>query len=107
MGNQNFDTIAFKRVNANTHALTWKKDGQVVFTGKVVLSKNGRMMTETVTWTNAKGQKVSSMGVSKSSRHSPHFCLLAAPGWSWLAGRTTRRSAEHLRFRREHASRLL
>ena len=63
MGNPNFDTIAIKRVNANTHALTWKKDGKVVFTGKVVLSKNGRMMTETATVTNAKGQKVTNFSV--------------------------------------------
>jgi hypothetical protein len=58
MGNPNFDTIAFKRVNANTHALTWKKGGKVVVTGTVVVSKNGRMMTETITLTNAKGRKV-------------------------------------------------
>jgi hypothetical protein len=56
--NPYFDTIALKRVNAHTHALTWKKGGKVVFTGKVVVSKNGRMMTETVTLTNAKGRKV-------------------------------------------------
>jgi hypothetical protein len=63
IGNPNFDTIAFKRVNANTHALTWKKGGKVVFTGKVVVSKNGRMMTETLTLTNAKGQKVNNVTV--------------------------------------------
>jgi hypothetical protein len=63
MGNPNFDTIAFKRVNAHTHALTWKKGGQVVFTGKVVLSKNGRMMTETIALTNAKARKVINVGV--------------------------------------------
>jgi hypothetical protein len=51
------DTAAFKRANANTMTFTGKKGGKVVATGKLVVSKNGKLTTETATFMTAKGQK--------------------------------------------------
>jgi hypothetical protein len=62
-GSPAFDTIAVKRVNANTIAYTTKKGGKVVVTGTFVVSKNGKMATDTSTMMNAKGQKVRNVDV--------------------------------------------
>jgi hypothetical protein len=50
------DTAALKRVNANTITITGKKGGKVVGTRKLVVSKNGKMTTETWAVMNAQGQ---------------------------------------------------
>jgi hypothetical protein len=63
MGNPDFDTIAYKRVDANTVAFTGKKGGKVAATGTAVVSNNGKMRTVTGAGTNAKGQKVNIVGV--------------------------------------------
>jgi len=52
-----FDTISIKLVNANTTAVTLKKDGKVVQTVNQVVSKDGKTMTNTVTSPNAPGKK--------------------------------------------------
>ena len=62
-GEPAFDTIALRRVDASTTAITVKKDGKVVATGTLVVSSNGRMLTETQTLTNADGQKVNRVRV--------------------------------------------
>jgi hypothetical protein len=57
------DTAALKRVNANTISFTGKKGGKVVGTRKLVVSKNGKMTTETWTVMNAKGQTLHAVAV--------------------------------------------
>jgi hypothetical protein len=61
--NPNFDTTAFKRANANTITFTLKRGGKVVGRGRYVVSKNGTTATETVTYMNAKGQRVHNVTV--------------------------------------------
>jgi hypothetical protein len=62
-GSPDVDTVAFKRVDANTVAFTQKQGGKVVGTGNAVVSNNGKMRTTTATATNAKGQKTSRVSV--------------------------------------------
>jgi hypothetical protein len=62
-GEPAFDTIALKRVDGSTTGITVKKDGKVVATGTLVVSSNGKMLTETQTVTNAEGQKVNRVRV--------------------------------------------
>jgi hypothetical protein len=56
-GTPDVDTIAVKRVDANTVTYTTKKGGKVVETGTVVVSNNGKVLTITWTAMNAQGQK--------------------------------------------------
>jgi hypothetical protein len=63
VGVPDYDTIALKRVNGNTIEETLKKGGKVVGRGRHVVSKNGRMFTLTLTWTNANGQKAHRVSV--------------------------------------------
>jgi hypothetical protein len=53
------DTRAYKTVDDRTTDLTNKKDGKVTLTGKIVISKDGKSRTLTVSGTDAKGNKVS------------------------------------------------
>jgi hypothetical protein len=53
------DTIADKRVNANTHISIAKKAGKPILTTRAVVSKDGKVTTNTATGTNAQGQPVS------------------------------------------------
>jgi hypothetical protein len=53
------DTIALKRINSNTTKSTFKKAGKVVRTSRLVVSKDGKVMTITAKGTNANGQPVS------------------------------------------------
>jgi hypothetical protein len=62
-GMPDLDTIAYKRVDANTLGFTGKKNGKVVGTGTVVVSDNGKIRTTTGTMMNAKGQKVNIVAV--------------------------------------------
>ena len=62
-GSPDYDTIALKRVDANTNQATLKKDGKVVQTAKVVLSAGGKVRTLTLTGTTATGQKVNNVMV--------------------------------------------
>ena len=57
-GSPDYDTIALKRVDANTTDATLKKGGKVVQTAKVVVSSDGKTRTVTTTGVNAKGQKI-------------------------------------------------
>lgn len=63
LGNPAADTIALKRLDANTTEYTLKKSGKIVETGKIVLSSNGKTRTITSTGLNAKGQKFSNLAV--------------------------------------------
>lgn len=57
------DTVSVKRIDENRRESTYKKDGKVVFTNKVVLSKNGKMLTVTSTGMDAQGKKVKNVSV--------------------------------------------
>jgi hypothetical protein len=53
------DTIALKRVNANTYPSTLKKAGKVVGTTRTVVSKDGKITTITQKGTDEHGQPIS------------------------------------------------
>src|SRR5262249_27403048 len=57
-GSAIFDTIAVKRIGDNASEATLKKAGKVVRHAKRVISKDGKVMTITMTGTNEKGEKV-------------------------------------------------
>jgi hypothetical protein len=57
------DTIANKRIDSDTITYTLKKAGKVVQTGRIVVSKDGKVMTIISKGTNAQGQPTSSTAV--------------------------------------------
>jgi hypothetical protein len=57
------DTIAVKRIDANTFESTIKKAGKVVQTVKVVYSKDGKLRTITAKGTDKSGQPTSLVAV--------------------------------------------
>ena len=57
------DTVALKRIDANTSETTWKKAGKVVSTGRSVVSKDGKVRTTTTKGTTADGKPVSAVSV--------------------------------------------
>lgn len=62
-GSPDSDAISFKRVDASTIQFTQKKAGKVVITGTRVVSKDGKVLTVTSTWTNAAGQTTNNVQV--------------------------------------------
>jgi len=62
-GSPDYDTIAMRRVDANTIESTLKKGGKVIQMTTAVVSGNGKVRTITYTGTNAKGQKVNNVVV--------------------------------------------
>ena len=62
-GSDVFDTIAVKRIDNNTSEATLKKGGKVVRNARRVVSKNGKIMTITMSGTNEKGEKVHNVAV--------------------------------------------
>src|SRR5271166_3456518 len=56
-GDPDNDTRAYKPVNDHTLALTEKKGGKIVITGRVVVSADGKTRTVTTTQTLANGTK--------------------------------------------------
>jgi hypothetical protein len=58
-----FDSIAIKRIDDHTAEATLKKGGKVVRNARRVVSKDGKMMTITMTGTNDKGEKVHNVAV--------------------------------------------
>lgn len=57
-GNPDADTLAYKRVDANTIQATTKMKGKTTITAKVVVSKDGKTRTLTQTGTDAQGRTV-------------------------------------------------
>ncbi len=55
-GSTTTDTIAFKRIDANTVESTSKKNGEVVTTVRSVVSEDGKTRTSTWKGKNAKGE---------------------------------------------------
>jgi hypothetical protein len=56
--NANADMVAIKRIDDSTYESTWKKAGQVAITSKVVVSPDGKVLTNTQTGKNAQNQSV-------------------------------------------------
>jgi hypothetical protein len=59
-GNANADTVAPKRIDANSYSNTWKKDGKVTLDINATVSPDGKVMTIVQTGRNAKGEPVDS-----------------------------------------------
>jgi hypothetical protein len=59
-GNMPWDAAAYKVVNDRTNDITTMKDGKVLWSGQIIVSKDGRSRTVTVHGTDAKGKKFSS-----------------------------------------------
>ncbi len=57
------DMRAYKEVNDRTLDMTLKKGGQVVGTGQIMVSSDGKTRTVTLDATNPKGKKTHSVGV--------------------------------------------
>jgi hypothetical protein len=62
-GNPAYNSRSYKRVNARTLAMTLKKDGKVVGTGRITVSADGKSRTVTVSLTDAMGKTMSSTAV--------------------------------------------
>jgi hypothetical protein len=62
-GSEIADTVALKRIDANTTERTDSKNGKAVQTFTRVVSKDGKTMTVTVKGTNAQGQPVHNVAV--------------------------------------------
>ena len=58
-GNPNVDTIAVKRIDADTYEATLKSKGKVTMTSRNVVSKDGKTRTQTQAGTDAQGKAVS------------------------------------------------
>jgi hypothetical protein len=58
-----FDTVIWKRVDANAIEVIQKRRGKVVQTGTNVVSKDGKTTTVTFTRTNAKGKAITTVQV--------------------------------------------
>jgi hypothetical protein len=61
--NPNADTIAMKRIDANTLEVVNKKAGKVTTTQRNVVSADGKTRPVTTTGTDAQGQKVNNVAV--------------------------------------------
>jgi hypothetical protein len=57
------DSRSYKKINDNTLAMTNKKGGKVVSTGRIVVSADGKTRTLSLNGTDSAGKKVSSMAV--------------------------------------------
>jgi hypothetical protein len=57
----NADTIASKRIDANTLENVSKQGGKATVTSRIVISADGKTRTNTQTGTDAKGQKVNNV----------------------------------------------
>jgi FlaG/FlaF family flagellin (archaellin) len=62
-GDATSDLRSYKQVDDRTLELTNKKSGKVTATGKIVVSADGKTRTVTINGTNAKSEKVESVGV--------------------------------------------
>jgi len=65
--NPNADTIAVKRIDANTLETVNKKGGKVTTTQRNVVSADGKTRTVTTTGIDGQGQKVNNVGVFEKS----------------------------------------
>jgi hypothetical protein len=66
-GDPSQDTRSYKKVNDHTLAMTAKKDGKVMTSGRIVVAPDGKSRTVTTTRTGAKGKKSRSTAVYDKS----------------------------------------
>ena len=59
-GNMAWDSAAYKVVNDRTNDITTMKDGKVMWSGQITVSKDGKLRTVTIHGTDANGKKFSS-----------------------------------------------
>jgi len=62
-GDANADARSYTQLNSRTLLLKNKKNGKVVLTGRIVVSRDGKSRTVTTTGTNAAGKKVTNVSV--------------------------------------------
>jgi len=62
-GQDLYDTITIKRIDDQTAESTLKKSGKAVSNARRVISKDGKVMTLTVTGTNPKGDKMQNVAI--------------------------------------------
>ena len=62
-GDSTSDSRVYKRVDDRTLDFTGKKDGKIVFTGRVAVAADGKSRTVTSTGTDSTGKKVTSTSV--------------------------------------------
>jgi hypothetical protein len=62
-GDATSDERCYKVVNSHTMLLTGKKAGKVTLTGRIAVSKNGKMRTVTTSGTDAKGKRFRTVAV--------------------------------------------
>jgi hypothetical protein len=63
-GSTSADSIALKRIDANTWGEVLKKDGKEIMSGQNAISKDGKTMTRAFKQKNAKGEAFTSVHVS-------------------------------------------
>jgi hypothetical protein len=61
--NPNADTVAVKRIDANTLETVAKKGGKIMTMQKNVVAADGKSRTVTTTGTNAQGEKVNNVAI--------------------------------------------
>ena len=62
-GNLPYNSVAYKVVNERTNDITTWKDGKVVWSGRIEVSKDGKSRTVTINGTGADGKKFSGKAV--------------------------------------------
>lgn len=62
-GDANADARSYTQINSRTLALKNKKNGKATLTGRIVISRDGKSRTVTITGTNAQGKKVTNVSV--------------------------------------------
>jgi flavin-dependent dehydrogenase len=62
-GDPTSDARSYRKVNANTLALTIKKGGKITVTGRIVVSADGKRRTVTTSGKNPQGKKFKSIAV--------------------------------------------
>jgi hypothetical protein len=62
-GNLPYNSVAYKVVNERINDITTWKDGKVVWSGRIEVSKDGKSRTVTINSTDDKGKKVSGKAV--------------------------------------------
>jgi hypothetical protein len=62
-GDPNQDTRSYTKVNDRTLALTVKKNGKAIATGRIVISADGKSRTANVSGTTPKGKKFKNVAV--------------------------------------------
>jgi hypothetical protein len=62
-GNLTYNSVAYKVVNDHTNDITTWKNGKVVWSGRITVSKDGKSRTVTVNGTDDKGKKFSGKAV--------------------------------------------